>query len=129
MKPLQNQNVVVVGGSRGVGRSIVEAALDAGAAVLAVARGADDLKQFAWERPGLKTLAADATAEAAPQTVFETLAPDVLVVCAGALAPSAPIQEQSWEVFSANWEMDVKASSCFAGKPSRAGSSPAPACF
>ncbi|TIX31872.1 MAG: SDR family NAD(P)-dependent oxidoreductase, partial [Mesorhizobium sp.] len=49
MKPLQNQNVVVVGGSRGVGRAIVEAALGAGATVLAVARGAADLKQLAWE--------------------------------------------------------------------------------
>ncbi|MBZ9731903.1 SDR family NAD(P)-dependent oxidoreductase [Mesorhizobium sp. CA18] len=113
MKPLQNQNVVVVGGSRGVGRSIVEAALGAGATVLAVARGAADLKQLAWERPGLRTLSTDATAEGAPQAVFDALAPDVLVVCAGALAPSAPIQEQSWEVFSVNWEMDVKASFLF----------------
>ncbi|RUX91678.1 short-chain dehydrogenase, partial [Mesorhizobium sp. M2A.F.Ca.ET.040.01.1.1] len=44
---------------------------------------------------------------------FKALAPDVLVVCAGALAAAAPIQEQSWEVFSANWEMDVKASFLF----------------
>ena len=40
MGSLQGQNVVVVGGSRGVGRSIVEAALSQGATVLAVARGA-----------------------------------------------------------------------------------------
>ncbi|MEZ2328362.1 SDR family oxidoreductase [Mesorhizobium sp. RCC_202] len=113
MKSLQNQNVVVVGGSRGVGRSIVEAALGEGATVLAVARGAADLKQLAWERPGLRTLSLDATAETAPEAVFDALAPDVLVLSAGALAPSAPIQEQSWEVFSTNWEMDVKASFLF----------------
>ena len=41
MGSLQGQNVVVVGGSRGVGRSIVEAAFSEGAAVLAVARGAE----------------------------------------------------------------------------------------
>ncbi len=35
------------------------------------------------------------------------------MVCAGALAPSAPVQEQSWELFSVNWEMDVKASFLF----------------
>lgn len=113
MASLKGQNVVVIGGSRGVGRSIVEAALGEGATVLAVARGATDLKQLGWELPGVRTLAADATDETAPETVFEALAPDVLVVSAGALAPSAPVQEQSWEVFSANWEMDVKASFLF----------------
>jgi NAD(P)-dependent dehydrogenase (short-subunit alcohol dehydrogenase family) len=113
MGSLQGQNVVVVGGSRGVGRSIVEAALHEGATVLAVARGAADLKQLCWEHPKVKTLAADATQEAAPDAVFAALQPDVLVICAGALAPSAPIPEQSWEDFSANWDMDVKASFLF----------------
>ena len=49
----------------------------------------------------------------APDAVFAALEPDVLVICAGALAPAAPIQEQSWEDFSANWETDVKASFLF----------------
>jgi NAD(P)-dependent dehydrogenase (short-subunit alcohol dehydrogenase family) len=113
MGSLQGQNVVVVGGSRGVGRSIVEAVLHERATVLAVARGAADLKQLCWEHPRVKTLAADATQEATPDAVFAALQPDVLVICAGALAPSAPIPEQSWEDFSANWNMDVKASFLF----------------
>ena len=113
MRSLQGQNVVVVGGSRGVGRSIVEAALSEGATVLAVARAAAALKELAWEVSGVKTLAVDATQEAAPDAVFAALEPDVLVICAGALAPSAPIPEQSWEDFSANWDMDVKASFLF----------------
>lgn len=113
MRSLQGQNVVVVGGSRGVGRAIVEAALGEGATVLAVARGAAALKELSWENPGLKTLAVDATKEVAPEVVFDTLAPDVLVICAGALAPSTLVQKQSWEVFSANWETDVKAAFLF----------------
>ncbi|TIW62549.1 MAG: SDR family oxidoreductase, partial [Mesorhizobium sp.] len=113
MGSLEGQNVVVIGGSRGVGRSIVEAALGEGATVLAVARGTAALKQLAWEKPDVKTLAVDATEESAPEAVFDALAADVLVVSAGALAASAPVQEQSWEVFSANWEMDVKASFLF----------------
>ncbi|MEP6565805.1 MAG: SDR family oxidoreductase [Mesorhizobium sp.] len=113
MGSLQGQNVVVVGGSRGVGRSIVEAALSEGATVLAVARGAAALKLLSWEKPGAKTLAVDATKDSAPDAVFDALEPDVLVICAGALAPSAPLQEQTWEIFSANWEMDVKASFLF----------------
>lgn len=113
MRSLQGQNVVVVGGSRGVGRSIVEAALGEGATVLAVARGAAALKELSWETSGVKTLAVDATDETAPDAVFAALAPDVLVICAGALAPSAPVQDQSWEDFSVNWEVDVKASFLF----------------
>ena len=115
MRSLQGQNVVVVGGSRGVGRSIVEAALGEGATVLAVARGEQALAQFARESPGVKTLAVDATADTAPDAVFAALEPDVLVICAGALAPAAPVQDLSWEAFSANWETDVKASFLFCG--------------
>ncbi|MBB6412483.1 SDR family NAD(P)-dependent oxidoreductase [Mesorhizobium sangaii] len=113
MASLQGQNVVVVGGSRGVGRAIVETTLSEGATVLAVARGAADLKQLSWEKPRVKTLAVDATQETAPDAVFAALEPDVLVICAGALAPSAPVQDQSWDDFSANWDMDVKASFLF----------------
>jgi NAD(P)-dependent dehydrogenase (short-subunit alcohol dehydrogenase family) len=35
------------------------------------------------------------------------------VICAGAVAPSAPVHELSWEAFSVNWETDVKASFLF----------------
>ncbi|WP_245235430.1 SDR family oxidoreductase [Mesorhizobium erdmanii] len=113
MGSLQGQKVVVVGGSRGVGRSIVEAALGEGATVLAVARGTEALKELAWEASGVKTLAADATQDTAPDAVFAAMQPDVLVICAGAFAPSASIQDQSWEDFSTNWETDVKASFLF----------------
>src|SRR5690349_18588802 len=113
MGSLQGQNVVVVGGSRGVGRSIVETVLDAGAGVLAVARGASDLELLRRDRPGVGTLALDATREEAPGEVFAALEPDVLVICAGALAPAAPVHEQSWAGFSVNWETDVKVSFLF----------------
>ena len=113
MKSLQGQNVVVVGGSRGVGRAIVEAALNEGATVLAVARGQQSLAQFAQDIPGLKTLAVDATADSAPDQVFAALQPDILVICAGALPPAAPVHQLSWEAFSSNWETDVKASFLF----------------
>lgn len=118
---LEGQNVVVVGGSRGTGRAIVDAARDAGATVLAVGRGATDLKKLSWEIAGVKTLASDATDDAAPEVVFTALAPDVLVLCAGALAPSALLQEQDWEAFSANWETDVKASFLFCRAALRGG--------
>ncbi|TIL23049.1 MAG: SDR family NAD(P)-dependent oxidoreductase, partial [Mesorhizobium sp.] len=80
MRLLQGQNVVVVGGSRGVGRSIVEAALSEGATVLAVARSEQTLSEFARETSGVKTFAVDATVDIAPDQVFAALEPDVLVI-------------------------------------------------
>ena len=82
---LHDKNVVVIGGSKGVGRSIVAAAYAEGARVLAVARQEQPLKQLTAQFPGVQILALDATEEGAPAQVFETLVPDVLVVCAGAI--------------------------------------------
>ena len=110
MRTLIGKNVVVVGGSRGVGRTIVEVASEAGASVLAVARGRSDLERLAEDMPGVKTLAVDATSDEGAKEVFKALRPDVLVICAGAIPPGAPVHEQSWATFSTNWETDVKAS-------------------
>ncbi len=108
-----DKNVVVIGASRGLGRAIVAAAHAEGARVLAVAGSAEPLKQLAAEFPGVRILALDATSEDAPAQVFETLAPDVLVVCAGAIPHMAPLVEQNWEQFSRNWNSDVKMSLLF----------------
>lgn len=113
MGALKAKHVVVVGGSRGIGRAIVEAAIGEGARVLAVARGQEALAQLSRELPGTAILVCDATKEGAPAAVFAALQPDVLVVCAGAIPPAVPVQEQSWTEFSVNWEADVKASFLF----------------
>jgi NAD(P)-dependent dehydrogenase (short-subunit alcohol dehydrogenase family) len=105
---LAGKTMVVIGGSRGVGRRIVEAGIENGARVLAVARREAALRQLAQEVPGTETLALDATDEGAPAKVFDVLVPDILVLCAGALPPAAPIHEQSWQQFAVNWESDVK---------------------
>ncbi len=110
---LRDKNVVVIGASRGLGRAIVAAVYAEGARVLAVARSAEPLKQLAAAFPGVRILALDATSEGAPTKVFETLAPDVLVVCAGAIPHMAPLVEQTWEQFSRNWNSDVKLSLLF----------------
>jgi len=108
MLSLSGKSVVVIGGSRGVGRRVVEVAIGDGARVLAVARQDERLLQLAREVPGIKTLALDATEESAPSRVFDVLRPDLLVVTAGAFPPTAPLHEQSWREFSVNWEVDVK---------------------
>ena len=127
MLPLTGKNVVVIGGSRGVGRQIVAAAHESGASVLAVARQEPPLSRLADEFAGCAVLALDATDEAAPGTVFEALEPDVLVVCAGAFPPAAPLHQLGWREFSANWEADVRIAFNFCkaalSRPLRAGAS------
>jgi len=108
MLSLTGKNVVVIGGSRGVGRQIVETAIRNGAHVLAVARQEAPLRQLANEVSGIEILSLDATDEGAPSRVFELLQPDILVVCAGAFPPAAPLHQQSWREFAVNWEVDVK---------------------
>jgi len=108
MATLKDRNIVVIGGSRGVGRQIVEAGRRNGARVLAVARQEQPLRQLAEDIAGTKVLALDATDEGAPAKVFAALEPDVLVLCAGAFPPAAPIHQQDWREFAINWETDVK---------------------
>ena len=108
MLPLIGKNMVVIGGSRGVGRRIVETAVHNGARVLAVARREVPLRQLAQEVCGTQVLSLDATEEAAPSKVFDVLQPDILVVCAGAFPPAAPLNKLSWQEFAVNWETDVK---------------------
>jgi NAD(P)-dependent dehydrogenase (short-subunit alcohol dehydrogenase family) len=127
MLPLAGKNMVVIGGSRGVGRQIAEAGIRNGARVLAVARQEGPLRQLAEEVSGVEILSLDATDEGAPSKVFGVLEPDILVVCGGALPPAAPLHEQSWQTFAVNWETDVKIAFHFfkaaLSRPLREGSS------
>jgi NAD(P)-dependent dehydrogenase (short-subunit alcohol dehydrogenase family) len=105
---LKQKKVVVIGGSRGAGRSVVESAALNGAHVLAVARDAGRLGDLTREVVGIKTLSIDATDETSPEKVFSVVSPDALVLCAGAFPPAAPLHRLTWQEFSANWESDVK---------------------
>jgi NAD(P)-dependent dehydrogenase (short-subunit alcohol dehydrogenase family) len=108
MISLEGKKIVVVGGSRGVGRRVAEMGIGNGARVLAVARQENPLRQLARDVPGVEVLSVDATDEAAPAKVFDVLQPDVLVLSAGAVPPAAPLYEQNWQEFRVNWEADVK---------------------
>jgi NAD(P)-dependent dehydrogenase (short-subunit alcohol dehydrogenase family) len=107
MLSLTGKNVVVIGGSRGVGRQVVAVARGRGARVLAVARQQEPLRQLAREVPGVEVLPLDATDEGVPARVFKALKPDILVVSAGAFPPAAPLHQLSWQEFARNWDTDV----------------------
>ncbi|WP_233841795.1 SDR family oxidoreductase [Dyella sp. 2HG41-7] len=108
MSTLTGKNIVVIGGSRGVGRRVVQAGLESGARVLAVARNEGSLRQLSEACPGVEVLALDASDEQAPANVFGVVRPDILVLCAGAFPPVAPLHELDWKTFAVNWEADVK---------------------
>src|SRR5262249_16538872 len=93
MNALTGKNVVVIGGSRGLGRRIVETARANGARVLAVARREGPLRELAQAVSGVQILSLDASDEGAPQKVFAVLQPDILIVCGGAFPPAAPLHE------------------------------------
>ncbi|MFT4120484.1 SDR family NAD(P)-dependent oxidoreductase [Bradyrhizobium sp.] len=108
MDSLAGKMVTVIGGSRNVGRKIVETVHAQRARVLAVARQEGGLRQLAEDIPGIGILALDAADEDAPARAFHVQKPDILVLCAGALPPAAPLHEQNWLDFAVNWETDVR---------------------
>jgi NAD(P)-dependent dehydrogenase (short-subunit alcohol dehydrogenase family) len=105
---LQDKNVVVTGGSRGLGLGLVEALAAHGAKVTVVARDADGLKSV-HTRLGVATIAADVTDEAAAHRIVADVRPDILVLNAGAKPRMGRLDQLSWTDFSATWETDVKA--------------------
>jgi NAD(P)-dependent dehydrogenase (short-subunit alcohol dehydrogenase family) len=81
---------LVIGASGSVGQATVLALKAAGVQVVATGR----------ER--------DATSPPQVASLLSSAEPDLVVIAAGAAPRMAPISEQSWESFSASWEVDVR---------------------
>ena len=105
---LTDKNVVVTGGSRGLGLGLVEALVARSARVTVVARDADALASVG-ARLGVATISADVTDQTAAHRILAEVSPDILVLNAGAKPPMARLDEVSWADFTATWETDVKA--------------------
>jgi len=108
MTHLSGTRVVVIGGSRGFGRGMVEALAAAGATVYALARHAGDLDQLKREVSGVQTSVADVSDPQLAARLLQELRPDILVLNAGAMPSMLPVPEQSWQQFSRNWDTDVR---------------------
>jgi NAD(P)-dependent dehydrogenase (short-subunit alcohol dehydrogenase family) len=105
---LKDRNVVVTGGSRGLGLGLVEALVAQGARVTVVARGADALESVRT-RLGVSTISADVTDETAARRILAEMRPDILILNAGAKPRMGCLDRMSWADFTAPWELDVKA--------------------
>src|SRR4051812_17398773 len=108
MSDLSDTTTVVVGASRGLGRGIALAFAEAGAPVVAVARTGPALAELAAESTNIQTEIADASDPSVASSVLDQYQPKVLILVAGANPEMRPIQHQTWETFSANWNADVK---------------------
>jgi len=100
---------IVTGGSRGLGRGVVQALNACGVHVVALARDDEGLTTLAREIANVDTVCADAADEVAVGRLLQEKKPDLVVLCAGASALLRPLHLHSWESFSQNWEVDAKA--------------------
>jgi NAD(P)-dependent dehydrogenase (short-subunit alcohol dehydrogenase family) len=114
-KPMQTHadglvgtTAIVTGASRGFGRAIATALSAAGAQVVGVARSAALLDEVRSELGDTFTpVVADAADPATASRLIDEYRPRTLVLSAGAAPRMSPLQDQTWESFSANWNVDV----------------------
>jgi NAD(P)-dependent dehydrogenase (short-subunit alcohol dehydrogenase family) len=108
MSNLSGTTTIVVGASRGLGEGIATALSAAGASVVAVSRTAAAPAEAV---PGAGTIqpeiadAGDATVAAGLLDRYE---PEAIILVAGAPPYMRPLQQQTWETFSVNWQTDVR---------------------
>jgi NAD(P)-dependent dehydrogenase (short-subunit alcohol dehydrogenase family) len=108
MNTLKDKTAIVVGASRGLGRGVAEAFLDTGGRVIALARDTSSLADLADHNPLLQREAADASDPMVAGRLLERYQPDIVALIAGAAPLPRPLQYQTWETFSVNWNTGVR---------------------
>jgi NAD(P)-dependent dehydrogenase (short-subunit alcohol dehydrogenase family) len=108
-RELSGTTAIVTGASRGFGRGIAIALHQAGASVVGVARGRDQLAEL-HERlgDGFTPVTADAADPVVAGQLIDAYQPRTLVLNAGAAPLSRPLHQHTWETFSRNWDVDVR---------------------
>lgn len=100
---------LVTGASRGFGRGIAAALIQAGARVIGVARDPEQLRQLRSELgDSFIPVTADAAAPATAGQLIDAYQPAILVLNAGATPLPRPLHQHTWDTFSQNWEVDVQ---------------------
>jgi 3-oxoacyl-[acyl-carrier protein] reductase len=105
---LSGKTTMVVGASRGLGRGITTALAQGGVPVVAVSRTATAFPEPANGAGTIQAEVADAGDPTVAASLLDRYEPEVLILVAGASPHMRPLQQQTWETFSVNWDTDVR---------------------
>jgi NAD(P)-dependent dehydrogenase (short-subunit alcohol dehydrogenase family) len=105
MSDLSGTTTIVVGASRGLGLGIATALAEAGAPVIAVSRTA---AVFPGPAGAIQPEIADAADATVAARLLDRYQPGAIILAAGATPHMRPLQQQTWETFSVNWQVDVR---------------------
>jgi NAD(P)-dependent dehydrogenase (short-subunit alcohol dehydrogenase family) len=105
---LSDRTTMVVGASRGLGRGIATAFLEAGAPVVAVSRNSSPVADPAGGRGSIQQEVADAADARVAADLLDRYEPGAVILVAGATPLMRPLQHHTWEAFSVNWHADVR---------------------
>ena len=104
---ISGQTIVVTGGSRGLGAGIVEVLAQRGARVCVVARSASH-QPFATAQGKVVSITGDIRDKILARQIIKDYQPTAIILNAGAIPPTTPIDVIDWDVFSQPWETDVR---------------------
>src|SRR5262249_42932452 len=108
MSQLSGRTTIVVGASRGLGYGIATAFAEAGAPVIAVSRTAAAFPELANTTGTIQPELADAGDATVAARLLDRFEPEAVILVAGATPHMRPLQQQTWETFSVNWNTDVR---------------------
>jgi NAD(P)-dependent dehydrogenase (short-subunit alcohol dehydrogenase family) len=104
---LAGSTAIITGASRGFGRGIAATLAAARVHVIGVARSGARLDTLRDELSGFTAVTADVADPTTARRLIDEYEPRTVVLCAGAAPQMSPLQEQTWESFSENWNVDV----------------------
>jgi NAD(P)-dependent dehydrogenase (short-subunit alcohol dehydrogenase family) len=107
---LSGKTAIVVGASSGLGRGVAKAFAGAGTSVVAVARTPSALAVLADGIGCIEPEVGNAGNATAAAGLLDWYEPEIVVLAAGAIPHMRPLQQQTWETFSVNWQTDVRIS-------------------
>jgi NAD(P)-dependent dehydrogenase (short-subunit alcohol dehydrogenase family) len=108
MSDLSSRTTIVVGASRGLGRGIATAFAEAGAPVVALSRTAAAFPEPASGAGTIQAEVGDAGDATVAGSLLDRYEPQAVILVAGASPHMRPLQRQTWETFSVNWQTDVR---------------------
>jgi NAD(P)-dependent dehydrogenase (short-subunit alcohol dehydrogenase family) len=108
MTNLSGKTTLVVGASRGLGHGVATALADAGASVITLSRSAITFPDPANGPGMIQSVVADAADPSAAGSLLDIYNPEAVILVAGASPLIRPLQQHTWETFSANWNTDVR---------------------